>query len=65
MPGRKLCRRGSRDTAAGDIRRIFGGDGFRLGAVERPFVDCRATIKVRIPVNQDEKVSGAWAVGRA
>jgi len=26
---------------------------------------CRATIKVRIPVNQDEKVSGAWAVGRA
>ena len=26
---------------------------------------CRATIKVRIPVNQDEKVSGAWGEGRA
>jgi hypothetical protein len=26
---------------------------------------CRLTIKVRIPVNQDEKVSGAWAEGRA
>jgi hypothetical protein len=27
--------------------------------------ECRATIKVRIPVNQDEKVSGAWGEGRA
>ena len=26
---------------------------------------CRATIKVRIPDNQDEKVLGAWAEGRA
>jgi uncharacterized protein YbaA (DUF1428 family) len=26
---------------------------------------CRATIKVRIPVNQDEKLSGAWGEGRA
>ena len=26
---------------------------------------CRATIKVRIPVNQDENVSGVWGEGRA
>ena len=26
---------------------------------------CRATIKVRIPDNQDEKVLGAWSEGRA
>jgi hypothetical protein len=26
---------------------------------------CRATIRVRIPVNQDEKLSGAWGEGRA
>jgi hypothetical protein len=26
---------------------------------------CRATIKVRQPVNQDERVSAAWAEGRA
>jgi hypothetical protein len=30
-----------------------------------PRAQCRATIKVRIPVNQDEKFSGAWGEGRA
>jgi hypothetical protein len=28
-------------------------------------VNCRATIKVRVRVNQGERVSGAWAEGRA
>jgi hypothetical protein len=32
---------------------------------EQRGVFCRATIKVRIPVNQDEKLSGAWGEGRA
>jgi hypothetical protein len=27
--------------------------------------ECRATIKVRVPVNQDERVSGARVEGRA
>jgi hypothetical protein len=39
------------------------GHGRSIASVVPP--DCRATIKVRIPVNQDEKVSGAWAEGRA
>jgi hypothetical protein len=36
-----------------------------LAAAGRARWKCRATIKVRIPVNQDEKVSGAWGEGRA
>jgi hypothetical protein len=31
----------------------------------RNTVNCRATIKVRVRVNQGERVSGAWAEGRA
>jgi hypothetical protein len=35
------------------------------GPIRGSGCSCRATIKVRIPVNQDEKLSGAWGEGRA
>jgi transposase len=37
----------------------------KRGGNKRTVVECRATIKVRIPDNQDEKVLGAWSEGRA
>ena len=44
---------------------LLSGVWQHITPIERERAMCRATIKVRIPDNQDEKVLGAWAEGRA
>ncbi|WP_158931143.1 hypothetical protein [Acidisphaera sp. S103] len=69
--GRTLFKGGTIVTMDPNVPHLSTGDvlveGGRIVAVGPNLSAdyCRATIKVRIPVNQDEKVSRAWGVGRA